>query len=127
MNVEQATFLADFEEHCDALVRGAREAVVKAVQDRGEVRAYEAITREADKIVAKTAVSRDSAIARVLSEQPWLYDDYSVEHARRLRMDEASDRNKQRRENEAAERREELLDSYARTANEQAARDAART
>ena len=128
MTVAQAVFLAQWQEHCEAISAHARDVVQRAenVQNRGEQVAYAAITREADKLVLKSAggLTRDQAITRVLLQSPELYDRYAAEHSLRIRMAETADRNYRRKVNKAWDDREALLDAYARTTEEQAALEA---
>jgi hypothetical protein len=66
-------------------------------------------------------LTRDQAVVKVLQQRPELYDAYAAEHSLRLRMAEVTDRNWRRKVNKAEDERDALLDSYARTADEQRA------
>jgi hypothetical protein len=94
MNIEQAEYLAEFQNWYDEISRQARSAVAKAaeVQNRGEAKAYGAITRAADKLIQKDSeLTRDQAIAKALNQHPELYDAYAEEHALRIRMNDVTE------------------------------------
>src|SRR5262249_42016099 len=100
MNLEQATFLAQWDEDLQRIVALGREAAEKAerVSNRGVDGAYRQIALAADRLVQRDArLTHDGAVVRVLRDRPQLYDDYLREFELRQHIESVSDANLQRK------------------------------